>query len=280
MTLPPPDAPREPVDPFSGEPRATPPRAWTRAPEPEWKRKRNSARTAAIISVAVAGFLALAGIASAAVMNAIRAAQYHPVTYPERTARAPAPAPSATTHAAWEMVFPDGWPSRTSTRGSAPVAFAYDPSWTEVTDAPENVRFQEDADAAAADDPANAVLLLGEWERAASATLPAVTIRVVEDPLAGRRGSLEEITEQFAIDLQASAGDDDPEIFYSGDWVHPLGYAGWRTTFFSGVDDGGVTVDVTAVEYGDAVVFSAMTTDGYPVPIEPVPASVVFLPRT
>ncbi|HEX7589508.1 MAG TPA: hypothetical protein VF362_00845, partial [Demequinaceae bacterium] len=181
------------------------------------------------------------------------------------------PTPSPTTHDTSDMRVPDGWSIASSPGGSGAFAYAYDPAWTDLRNSPEDRQFQKDAFAAAGDRPEGAVFLLGDWQSAASSTLPAVTIRVVGDPVAGREGDLKAVVEQYAVERAAVEGDDNPEFFYSGEYAHPLGYEGWGVRVWAHVDGENIAIDVTGVRYGDAVVFASMTADGHPVPIDPVP---------
>lgn len=279
MTLPPWDGERDRTDPFAYPPRH-------RTPEPETARPsgtppmiaRRRARIAALVTVVLAGvlaFVAWAGVTIAREFQSINAEPF--VTGGPGPARPAAPVVTPSPHDITAVLIPDGWARRASP-GSGALAFAYDPSWTDVVDSPEDRQFQEEADAAAGDNPQDAVLLLGHWQRAASATMPAVAIRVVEDPLAGSDEDLRTIVERYANERAAVEGDESPSLVYSGDYAHPLFYEGWRVTTWADVDGERLAIDVTGIRYQDTVVFASMTANGYPVPIDALPSSVVFLP--
>ncbi len=277
MTLPPWDGERDLTDPFAYPPRPRTPQNATRPAGPSVLVQRRRARIAALVTVAAGGVVALVVCAGVVIANRLHTFYAQPVATSGTIPGQEAPVATPSPHDITAMMTPDGWSRRAST-GSGALAFAYDPSWTDVMDSPEDRQFQEEALAAAGDSPQDAVVLLGDWQRAASATMPAVRIRVVEDPVGGRDGDIRTIVERYTSGIAADLGDDEPDSFSSGYYRHPLGYEGFQKETWAHVDGQTIAIVVTGLRYRDAVVFASMTTDGYLVPIDAVPGSVVFLP--
>jgi len=177
-----------------------------------------------------------------------------------------------------DAVIPDGWLQYTSPYDGS-VAFAYKPEWMDLSGSPEDEQFREDAlGAVTGGEPDDAVVLLGHWRRAASATLPISEIQVVKVPHACADGDLPTVVEQYARARAALYGDDSPKLLSHSDYPQPLGYAGWKVMLWANFETDATAIDVTGIAYGDTVVFVVIASPVNWVTLDAVATSIVFLP--